>query len=68
MRESGQRKSGVGCVETRAGCFLNFTNAHTSFANNRADQDVRDKEAKGIGLRLGRGWALHILVVEGSND
>ena len=40
----GKRQARVGRVETGARCFLNLTNAYARFSNDRADQDVRNKQ------------------------
>lgn len=43
-----KRQAGVRSVETGARGFLNLANAYARFANDRADQYVRNKQTQGV--------------------
>ena len=64
----GLRETRVGRIEAGAGRLLNLLDASTALADDGADEDVRDKEAKRIRLGvLARGLAQG-LVVQSADD
>lgn len=60
----GEGQAGVGRVETGARCFLNLANAYARLPDDRADQDVRNKQTQGVRLGLGGRRSLKRLVVQ----
>lgn len=61
---SGQRKACIRGIQTRSGSFLDLANPDTALANDRTDEDMGDKETKGIRPRLGSRRGLERLVVK----
>lgn len=65
---SRQRQTRLGGVETGTRGLLNLTDAHALLADDGADEDVRNEEAKGIGLGLRGGRLIEWLLVERADD
>ena len=53
---SRQREALFGGVEAGTRCILDFTDANTLLADDRADEDMWDEETKRVALGLRAGW------------
>ena len=63
-----QGKASVRGIQTCARGFLDLANADTTLADNGTDQNVRDKEAKRVGLGLCSRGGFKRLIVKGTDD
>lgn len=64
----GERKTGIGRIQARTRCFLDLTNAHSRLADDRSDENVRDKQTERIGLGLSCRRCFERFVVESPDD
>lgn len=65
---SGKRKAGIRSVEAGSRRILDLTDTATTFPNNRANKDVRNQQAQGVGLGLSSGSSIKGFIVQCADD